>query len=262
MKSTAIALLLGLAAATAAHAQNGVARVNGVVIPQSRMDMFVRDLTAQGRPDTPELRAAIKQELINRELLAQEAARRGLEKTPEIAAQIDIARQSVLARAVMQEAMRTSPVTEEVMRKEYERIKSQLGTREYKPRHILVEKEDEAKDIIAQIKKGASFEKLASEKSKDTGTKMRGGELDWTRPDSVVRPFADALARLKKGQLTDDPVQTQFGWHVIRLDDERALKVPGYDEVKGNIQAQLQQRQQQQAQGKILNDLRAKAKIE
>ncbi|MBI1965759.1 MAG: peptidylprolyl isomerase [Betaproteobacteria bacterium] len=262
MKSTAIALLLGLAAATAAHAQNGVARVNGVVIPQSRMDMFVRDLTAQGRPDTPELRTAIKQELVNRELVTQEAARRGLEKNPEVQAQLEIARQTVLFRAYLQDVMRTVVVTEDAAKKEYERMKGQLGTREYKARHILVEKEDEARDIIARIKKGASFEKLAGEKSKDTGTKARGGELDWNRPDSVVKPFGDALVRLKKGQMTDAPVQTQFGWHVIRLDDERALKVPGYDEVKGNIHQQLQQQQQKQVYEKVLNDLRAKAKIE
>lgn len=261
MKSTAVALLLAGFAAAPALAQD-VAKVNGVGIPQSRMDMFVRDLTAQGRPDSPELRASIKQELINRELLAQEAARRGLEKNPEIAAQIDIARQSVLARAIMQEAMRTAPVTEEVMKKEFERIKSQLGTREYKARHILVDKEDEAKDITAQIRKGASFEKLAGEKSKDQGTKVRGGELDWSPAGNYVKPFGDALAKLKKGQMTDAPVQTTFGWHVIRLDEERALKVPGYDEVKGNIQAQLLQQQQQQAQAKIISDLRAKAKIE
>ena len=262
MKSTAAALLLAsLAAAPAALAQD-VARVNGVGIPQSRMDMFVRELTAQGRPDSTELRASVKQELINRELLAQEAARRGLEKTPEIAAQIDIARQTVLVRAIMQDAMRASPVTEEVMKKEYERIKGQLGAREYKVRHILVEKEDEAKDITAQIRKGASFEKLAGEKSKDQGTKVRGGELDWSPAGNYVKPFGDALAKLKKGQMTDAPVQTTFGWHVIRLDDERALKVPGYDEVKGNIQAQMQQQQLQQAQNKIITDLRAKAKIE
>jgi peptidyl-prolyl cis-trans isomerase C len=247
--------MIGLLAAGAANAQ---IKVNGTTIPQQRVDFFVKNLTAQGRPDSPELRDAVKQELINRELMTQEAVRRGLDKQGEIAIQIDLARQDVLSRAYLQEVAGKSPASEDAMKKEYERIRGQLGTREYKARHILVEKEDEAKDIIAQVKKGASFEKLAAEKSKDPGSKVKGGELDWAVPSNYVKPFGDALTKLKKGQMTDAPVQSNFGWHVIRLDDERSLKVPTYDEVKPN----LQQNMQRQAQEKALTDLRAKAKIE
>jgi peptidyl-prolyl cis-trans isomerase C len=261
MKSC-ILFLAGLLMATAAHAQNGVAKVNGVTIPQQRMDLFLKDLSSQGRPDSPELRNAVRQELIDRELLSQEATRRGLHKNPEVAAQIELARQGVLVRAVLSEAIRSAPVSEDAIKKEYERIKGQLGSREYKARHILVDKEDEAKDIISQIKGGGSFEKLAADRSKDQGTKVRGGELDWSAPSGYVKPFGDALTRLKKGQMTETPVQTNFGWHVIRLDDERALKVPPYDQVKPNLQQQMQQQQQKLSYEKIITDLRAKAKIE
>ena len=261
MKSCTL-FLAGLLLATAAHAQNGVARVNGVAIPQQRMDLFMKDLTAQGRPDTPELRNAVRQELIDRELLSQEATRRGFAKKAEIAAQLDLARQSVLVRALLNETLHSGTVGEDAIKKEYERIKGSLGSREYKARHILVDKEDEAKDIISQIKGGGSFEKLATDRSKDQGSKVRGGELDWSAPTAYVKPFGEALTRLKKGQMTETPVQSQFGWHVIRLDDERALKVPAYDQVKDTLQKQVQQQQQKLAYEKIISELRAKAKIE
>ena len=252
------ALVASLIVVASAHGQGNVATVNGVAIPQQRMDFFMRNLTAQGRPDSPELRNLVKEELINRELMTQEAVRRGLHKKPEVASQLDLTRQDVLSRAFMQEAARVATVNEDAMKKEYERIKGQLGTKEYKPRHILVKTEDEAKEIIAQIKQGASFEKIAAEKSLDPGNKGRGGELDWSVPGSYVKPFGDALVKLKKGQMTDAPVQSNFGWHVVRLDDERSLKVPSYEEVKPNLQQQLQR----QAGEKTLADLRAKAKIE
>jgi peptidyl-prolyl cis-trans isomerase C len=251
-------LLLGFALTGAAYAQTGVAKVNGVVIPQTRIDLFVKELTAQGRPDSPELRNAVKQELINRELMAQEAVRRALEKTPEAVARLDLARLNVLVQLYLQEVARTASVTEEAMKKEYDRIKSEVGGKEYKARHILVEKEDEAKHVITQIKKGANFEKLAIEKSKDQGSKERGGELDWSPSTQYVKPFGEALSRLKKGQLTEAPIQTNFGWHVIRLDDVRDTKFPTFEEVKPNLQQQLQR----QVQEKALADLRAKAKIE
>ncbi len=258
MKPYQIALTLA-AVLTAAPAlsQSGDIRVNNATISAQRIEVLVRSLVAQGRPDTPELRTAVRQELINRELLTQEAVRRGLDKKADIAAQLAIARQDVLARAYLQDLAGKSPVSEDAMKKEYERIKGQLGSREYKARHILVDKEDEARDIIAQVKNGTSFEKLAAEKSKDTGSKVRGGELDWAVPTNYVKPFGEALTRLKKGQMTDTPVQSNFGWHVIRLDDERALKVPPYDEVKPNLEQNLQRKAQQKA----ITDLRAKAKI-
>lgn len=251
----AVALLCS-AALTFTHAQ-GV-KVNGKEIPASRIEAVVKNQIAQGRPDTPDLRNNIKEELINREIVAQEAVKKGLDKQANVAAQIDFTRQEILFRAYLEDYLRNNPVNDEALKKEYERIKPQLPAKEYHVRHILVEKEDEAKGLIAQIKKGGNFEKLASEKSKDQGSKVKGGDLDWAPAERYVKPFADALTKLKKGQMTEAPVQTQFGWHVIRLEDERATKVPTFEEAKGELQ-QLMQRQLVQ---KIVADLRAKAKIE
>jgi peptidyl-prolyl cis-trans isomerase C len=255
-----VLLAAGLALSVPALAQVGpsIAKVNGVAVSQQHLDLLVKNLVAQGRQDTPEMREQLKQQMINRELMTQDAVKKGLDKQAETSARLVFARQDVLSSAYVQDIMKTHPVTDESMRKEYERIKAQLGAKEYKARHILVSKEDEAKDIIAQIKKGASFEKLAAERSIDTGTKGNGGDLDWGPPARYVKPFADALVKLKKGQMTDAPVQTQHGWHVIRVDDERATRIPGFEEAK----PQLQQLLQNQALEKAVADLRAKAKIE
>jgi len=249
-------LAAGLAVVATAHGQN-VARVNGVAIPQQHFDILIKNLVAQGRPDSPEMRDAIKQQMISRELMVQEAAKRGLDKNPETAARLTFSRQDILSNAYIQDILRANPVTDDMVKKEYERIKAQ-STKEYKARHILVEKEDDAKDIIAQLKKGASFEKLAAEKSNDPGSKTNGGDLDWSMPSRFVKPFGDAMVKLKKGQFTETPVRTNFGWHVIRVDDERAAKVPGFDEAKPQVQQGLQN----QAVEKAIADLRAKAKIE
>jgi peptidyl-prolyl cis-trans isomerase C len=252
----AAAIVAALLIAPAAWAQG--AKVNGKDIPQSRIDAGVKSRIAQGQPDTPELRKNVKDALINQEIIAQEALKRGLNKKPEVAAAIDINRQDILVNAYVQDYLERNPVTEDTLKKEYERIKTQLGGREYKARHILVESENEAKDVIAQLKKGVSFEKLAAERSKDTGTKDKGGDLDWSVPGNYVKPFGDALAKLKKGQMTDAPVQSNFGWHVIRLEDERAYQAPAYDAVKQNLQRSLQQQMVQ----KMLAELRSKAKVE
>lgn len=241
-----------------ARAAEAVAKVNGVTIPQSKFDILLKSALAQGQPDSPELRSRLREELVNRELMVQEALKKGLDKSPDVATQIDLQRQGVLISAYLQEYFKTSPISDEMMKKEYENAKAQTGGKEYKARHILVKQEDDAKQIIAQLKKGASFEKLAAEKSEDTGSKSKGGDLDWSPPNRYVKPFAEALTKLKKGQLTDTPVQSPFGWHVIRLEDERPFKVPGFDDVKASIQQSLQN----QAVQKAVADLRAKAKIE
>lgn len=253
-------LAAGLAAttllATAVHAQ-GV-KVNGKEIPQSRIDMIVKAQTAQGQPDSPELRARIKDSLVSQEILVQEALKKGLDKRPDVATQLEMTRQEVLVSAYIQDYLRNNPVTEDAMKKEYERIKARLGGKEYKARHILVDTQPEAQEAINRIKGGESFEKVASEKSKDPGSKQKGGELDWAPPSTYVKPFADALVRLKKGQMTDAPVQSNFGWHVIRLEDERPLTPPPYEQVKQNLERNMQQ----QAVQKAVADLRAKAKVE
>jgi len=233
-------------------------KVNGKEIPQSRIDAGIKSRLSQGQPDSPELRQSVKEALINQEIIAQEAVKRGINKKPDVAAAIEINRQDILVNAYVQDYLEKNPVNDDTLKKEYDRIKAQMGGKEYKARHILVEKEAEAKDIIAQVKKGASFEKIAAERSKDTGTKERGGDLDWNVPGNFVKPFGDALAKLKKGQMTETPVQSNFGWHVIRLDDERPFQAPPFDQVKQNLQRSVQQQMVQ----KMLNDLRAKAKIE
>lgn len=252
----AAAAVLGVMLAPAAQAQ-GV-KVNGKEIPQSRIEAGVKSRISQGQPDTPELRASVKEALINQEIIAQEAMKKGLNKKPDVAAAIEINRQDILVNAYVQDHLQKNPVSEDALKKEYERIKAQLGGKEYKARHILVEKEDEAKDIIAQIKKGANFEKLAAERSKDTGSKERGGDLDWSVPGNYVKPFGEALMKLKKGQMTETPVQSNFGWHIIRLDDERPFKAPEFSSVRVNLERSMQQQMIQ----KVLADLRSKAKVE
>jgi len=256
--NTSIALAVAVCAVLAGAAQAQGVKVNGREIPASLIDMLVKSQIAQGRQDTPDLRNAVKEQLVNHEIVAQEAVKKGLDKQANVAAQINFTRQEILFRAYLEDYVRANPISEDMLKKEYERIKPQLPAKEYRAHHILVDKEDEAKGLIAQIRKGGNFEKLASEKSKDQGSKVKGGDLDWAPAERYVKPFADALAKLKKGQMTEAPVQTQFGWHVIRLDDERATKVPAFEDAKGELQ-QLMQRQMVQ---KAVADLRAKAKVE
>lgn len=235
-----------------------VATVNGVAISKAKMDFVVKQRTAAGQPDSPELRNAIKDQLIASELLVQEAKKKGLDKQPDVAYQVDLAQQQVLANAYLQDWARNNTPGDDELKKDYEKIKGQMGETEYKARHILVGTEDEAKKIIAELKKDPKkFAKLA-EKSKDTGSAKKGGELDWAMPGAYVKPFSDALAGLKKGEMTQAPVQTQFGWHVIKLEDTRPAKFPPFEEVKPQLQQQAQQAQVQ----KMVADLRAKAKVE
>ena len=233
------------------------ATVNGKAIPKVRADALIAGQAAQGQPDSPDLRKAVMEELVRREILTQESIKKGFDKKPEVQGQIDLARQGVLIGAYLNDYVKTHPVTDEQIKKEYEEIKAKLGSKEYKARHVLVEKEDEAKAIIAKLKKGEKIEDLAKE-SKDPGSKERGGDLGWANPASFVPPFSAAMTKLEKGKFTETPVKSDFGWHVIQLEDTRELKLPGIDEAKGQISQQLQQRQVQ----KHIDDLRAKAKVE
>ena len=221
--------------------------------PKSYFDFLLKERLAQGQPDTPELRAAIREELNTRELLVREAKKKGLEKTPDVKNQMDLAGQTVLVRAYVGDWLKANPVSDAALHKEYDAIKAQMGDKEYKVRHILVENEDEAKEIIAALQKGEKFEKLA-ERSKDPGSKTKGGDLDWNAPGNFVKPFSDAMVKLPKGKFTTVPVQTQFGWHVIEVDDIRDAKIPSFDEVK----PQLTQRMQGQELDLYFKDLRAK----
>lgn len=256
-KFAALAILGALAINPAFAEDKSAALVNGVSIPQARIDLRVKAAAAQGQADSPELRKAIRDDMINLEVMAQEAVKAGLDKNPDVVQQVELAKQSVLVGAFVQDYAKNHPISEDQLKQEYDKLKAKLGNKEYNTRHILVETEAEAKDIIAQLGKKAKFEKLAA-KSKDTGSAAQGGSLGWAVPGNFVPEFANALLNLKKGEYTKVPVQSQFGWHVIKLDDTRELKVPPFEEVK----AQLQQRLQQQSIKKAIDELRAKAKIE
>ncbi|BBL35272.1 putative parvulin-type peptidyl-prolyl cis-trans [Nitrosomonas stercoris] len=252
--------VLGIACVTPLYAQSGgaVAKVNGVTIPQSRLDLVVKAATAQGQPDSAEMRNALRENLITEEILTQEAVRKGLDRNPEVVTQVDLARQGILIRAYQADFMRNNPVSDGDLRKEYAEVKSQMGDKEYRAHHILVETEQEAKDLIASLKKGSAFEKLASERSIDTGSKNNGGELGWSSAAVYVPSFSAALTQLKKGETTSQPVQTQFGWHVIRLDDIRAAVPPAFDEVKENMRQRVLQRKF----AALVESLRKNAKVQ
>lgn len=256
--AAALALPAGFVSAQdAKSAAKAVATVNGTAIPKSRADVLVAEQAQQGAQDNDELRQRVREELIRREVLSQEARKKGLDKKPEVVAQIELARQAVLIRAYLQDYVRTHSISDEALKKEYDAIVARVGTKEYKSRHILVEKEDEAKDIIAKLKKGEKFEELAKS-SKDPGSKDNGGDLGWSNPASYVKPFSEALVKLQKGKYTEAPVKSDFGYHVILLEDVRDAKIPTFEEAKSG----LTQRMQQQMVEKNLLDLRAKAKVE
>ncbi|MDO8305532.1 peptidylprolyl isomerase [Herminiimonas sp.] len=255
LKPAHLLVALLISAALPAMAQN-LAVVNGKPVPSSRADVMVKQMVAQGQQDTPELRAMIKDELITREILIQEADKLGLGTNSDVKSQIEIARQSILIRALVSDYLKKNPVKDADIKAEYDRFKAQASDKEYHARHILVEKEDEAKAIITKLKAGAKFEDLAKQ-SKDPGSAGNGGDLDWASPAAFVKPFSDAMTSLQKGQLLETPVKTQFGYHVIKLDDVRPAKIPTLDEVKPQIAEGLQQKKLQAFQ----QELRAKAKI-
>ena len=250
-----LAILLTLASLPA-FAQN-VAVVNGKPVPSARVDAMVKQMSSQGQPDTPQLRAMVKDELINREILIQEADRLGLSNSPDVKSQVEMARQSIVIRALVADHVKKFPIKDADLKAEYDKFKAQAGDKEYHARHILVEKEDEAKAIVAKLKGGAKFEDLAKQ-SKDPGSAANGGDLDWASPASFVKPFSDAMVALKKGEYTETPVKTQFGYHIIKLDDVRAAKVPTFEEVKPQIAEQMQQQRLQAYQ----QELKSKAKIQ
>ena len=267
----AAAALVMLAGLPVAHAQEGKAAAPAKaaaptkaaaaapapsgkeLFPKSQFDLLLKERLSQGQPDTPELRNALREELNTRELLVREAKKKGLDKSADVKNQMELAGQTVLVRTYVSEWIRENPIPDAALRKEYDVIKSQIGDREYKVRHILVEKEDDAKDIIASLQKGEKFEKLA-ERSKDPGSKDKGGDLDWNAPGNFVKPFSDAMVATPKGKFTTQPVQTQFGWHVILIEDIREAKVPSFEEVK----PQLAQRMQAQILDRYFKELRAK----
>ena len=235
-----------------------IATVNGVAVPQARADFLMQQQAQRGAPDTEQMRGAVREELINREVLAQEARKAGAEKAPEVQTQLDMVRQEIVVSYYLREFARKNPVTEAEIQKEYDRAKSQHGDKEYKARHILVETEDQAKGLIADLKKGAKFDELATKNSKDTGSAQRGGDLDWNVPGTFDKQFSEAMVKLEKGKYSEAPVKTRFGFHIIQLDDVRPAKFAGIGEVRPRIQQMLVQNKIEQ----LIKGLRAKAKIE
>jgi peptidyl-prolyl cis-trans isomerase C len=235
-----------------------IAKVNGIAVPRARQDLLMQQQGARGMPDNEQTRALVRDELINREVLYQEAQKTGVGKKPEVQAQLDMARQEVMVSAYVRDWVRTHPITDADVQKEYERAKSQTGDKEYRARHILVETEEQAKSLIDELKKGGKFEDLATKNSKDPGSAQRGGDLDWNVPGTYDRQFADALVKLEKGKYTDTPVHTRFGYHIIMLEDTRPVKFPALNEVRQRISQQITQSRIEE----LVKSLRAKAKVE
>ena len=257
LKKTRLWVLLAAFAAAPAFAQN-IAVVNGTPIPKARADALIDQLVHQGQQDTPQLQMAVREELVNREILMQEALRRGLPNRPDIKAQIAVAQQTVVLRALIEDFVKNNTPTDAEVTARYNALIKDAGGKEYHLHHILVDNEQQAKDLIAKIKAGASFEDLAKQFSKDPGSGKNGGDLDWSDPKAYVPEFADAATHLQKGQMTDTPVHTQFGWHIIRVDDVRNITPPPLEQVRPQIVQQIQQEKLQAFE----EGLRKNAKIQ
>jgi peptidyl-prolyl cis-trans isomerase C len=257
----ALLLSASLVLPLAAQAQN-IAIVNGKPVPKNRVDVIMKQVKeqaeTQGKQLPPDLDTRVRDSVVLGEIFTQEAEKRGLAATPEFKTQMEQARQQVLTNALFADFAKTHSVTDAEIKAEYEKFKAQSSGTEYRARHILVEKEDEAKALITQIKGGAKFEDLAKKSSKDPGSGANGGDLDFAAPNSYVPEFAQAMAKLKKGEMTQEPVKTQFGYHIIRLDDTREAQFPPYDDVK----AQLKQRMEQQKLATFRDEIRVKAKTD
>ena len=235
-----------------------IATVNGVPVPQSRADFLMQQQLQRGGADTEQMRNMVREELVNREVLMQEAQRAGVAKQPDVQTQLDMVRQEIIVSAYLRDWARKHPVTDAEVQREYDRAKAQHGDKEYRARHILVDSEEEAKKLIAELKKGAKFDELASKNSKDPGSAQRGGDLDWNVPATFDKQFSDAMVKLEKGKYTETPVRTRFGFHVIQLDDVRTAKFISLAEAKPRIQQMLGQNKIEE----LIKGLRAKAKIE
>jgi peptidyl-prolyl cis-trans isomerase C len=261
MRSTKLLVgaLVGALISASVMADASVATVNGVAIPQSKVDLIVKQLADRGQKDSPELRDRIKQQLITNEVLYQDAVKKGVDKSADVQAQLDAAKQQIVVSTYVSNWVKANPVSDADVQKEYDRvIKANFAGKEYHARHILVKTEAEANDILAQLKKGKKFDDLAKAKSIDTQSGAQGGDLGWSSPTNYVPEFSAAMTKLTKGQITQTPVKTQFGYHIIKLEDVRDAKAPPLDQVKGEISQQLERQKVE----KMVEDLRAKATVQ
>jgi peptidyl-prolyl cis-trans isomerase C len=235
-----VALCAALWLPLAAHSQN-LAIVNGKTIPKSRVDNLLQQAARAGQKVGPEMEGQAKDQVVLREIFAQEAEKKGIAASADYRVQMELARQSILIRELFEEFKKKNPVTDAEAKAEYDKFKAQASGIEYRARHILVEKEDEAKALIKQIKGGASFEDLAKKNSKDPGSGANGGDLDFAKGDAYVPEFSEAMAKLKKGEMTEVPVKTQFGYHIIKLEDTREAQFPSFEDVKPQIVQRMEQ---------------------
>jgi len=260
MKKLALAAVVAALVPAAAMAQN-VTTVNGKPVPKARVEALIQQVTKSGQQQrSPELETQVKDEVVRREIFMQAAEARGIPQTADYKTQMELARQMLLIRGLMEDYRVKNPVGDAEAQAQYDEIKKANGGNEYKVRHILVEKEEDAKALIAQIKGGASFEDLAKKNSKDTGSAEKGGDLDFQNPktNGFVPEFNSAMVALEKGQMTPEPVKSQFGYHIIKLEDVRAATFPAFDDVK----AQIKQRIEQQKMAEFQQSLIEKAKTD
>jgi peptidyl-prolyl cis-trans isomerase C len=242
----------------AAIAQN-VTTVNGKPVPKARVEALIQQVTKSGQQQrSPELEAQVKDEVVRREIVTQAAEARGIPQSAEFKSQMEQARQMLLERNLMEDFRAKNPVSDADAQAEYDKFKAANTGSEYRARHILVEKEEDAKALIAQIKAGGSFEELAKKNSKDTGSAANGGDLDFANPNNFVPEFSKAMTALQKGEVTQEPVKSQFGYHIIKLEDTRPATFPAFDDVK----AQIKQRIEQQKAGEFQRSLIDKAKTD
>jgi len=257
LAATVAALSAALLPVTAS-AQN-IATVNGKPVPKARVDLLISQVTKTGQQQrTPELEAQVKDEVVLREIFMQEAEKRGIPAGADYKAQMELARQSILIRELFADFGKKNPVTDAEAQAEYDKFKAQNSGTEYRARHILVEKEEDAKALIAKLKAGGNFEELAKANSKDPGSAANGGDLDFANPSGFVPEFSKAMTELKKGETTQEPVKTQFGYHIIKLEDTREAQFPAFADVK----PQIMQRLTQQKIAAFQAELKSKAKTD
>lgn len=256
-RQTLLAVLIG-GATHVALAADPVATVNGKAIPQAYAEAVMNEQKAKGAPDSQELRDAVRERLVRMEVLFQAAKKKGIDKKPEVQTQLDLAREAMLANAYVRDYVASNPVSDAEVRKTYDDMKARLGTTEYNVSHILVKEEAKARALIAKLQAGAKFEEVAKAESTDTGTKDQGGDLGWSSPGMYAPAFSEAMTKLKKGEMSSEPVESTYGFHIIRVNDTRKLDTPAFEEIAEQIRQQLQS-QKLEAH---LTELRAAAKVE
>ena len=244
-------LAAAIAALTATAGAQNITTVNGKPVPKSRVDQLLNQVSKSGKPITPELEAQAKDRVVLYEIFMQAAEKAGIPQNADYKAQLELQRQNLLIQTLFTEYAKKNPATEEQAKAAYEAAKASAPSSEYKARHILVESEDQAKALIGKIKLGAKFEELAKTESKDPGSAANGGDVGWSDGSNFVPEFGAALAKLKKGEMTETPVKTDFGYHIILLDDTRPVTFPAYDDVKAQIMQNLTQQKVGEYQAKL-----------